>query len=255
MMEVIIKTDKMKKIYQPYSPYPKTALDDISLTINKGAFVSIMGASGSGKTTLINILSSIDKPTSGNVFLLGKNVMTLSDKQKANLRKKQIGFIFQESNLLDTLTIKDNILFTLRISKPDQKNFKNEFNQLVKSLEIEDILEKYPYECSGGQCQRTAIARALITKPDILFADEPTGNLDSIRARQLMNYLVNINVQYGITIVMVTHDCLVASYASQMYYVEDGKITNNILKNNDSLEKFYNRIAKIAMQLDLFKDA
>lgn len=255
MMEVIIKTDKMKKIYQPYSPYPKTALDDISLTINKGAFVSIMGASGSGKTTLINILSSIDKPTSGNVFLFGKNVMTLSDKQKANLRKKQIGFIFQESNLLDTLTIKDNILFTLRISKPDQKNFKNEFNQLVKSLEIEDILEKYPYECSGGQCQRTAIARALITKPDILFADEPTGNLDSIRARQLMNYLVNINKQYGITIVMVTHDCLVASYADQMYYVEDGKITNHILKNDDSFEKFYNHIAKIAMQLDLFKDA
>lgn len=255
MMEVIIKTDKMKKIYQPYSPYPKTALDDISLTINKGAFVSIMGASGSGKTTLINILSSIDKPTSGNVFLFGKNVMTLSDKQKANLRKKQIGFIFQESNLLDPLTIKDNILFTLRISKPDQKNFQNEFNQLARSLEIEDILDKYPYECSGGQCQRAAIARALITKPDILFADEPTGNLDSIRARQLMNYLVNINKQYGITIVMVTHDCLVASYADQMYYVEDGKITNHILKNDDSFEKFYNHIAKIAMQLDLFKDA
>ena len=254
-MGIIIKTEKMKKLYQPYSPHPKIALDNISLTINKGEFISIMGASGSGKTTLINILSSIDEATSGNVFLFGKNVMTVSDKQKANLRKKQIGFIFQENNLLNTLTIKDNILFTLKISKPDQKNFQNEFNQLVKSLEIEDILEKYPYECSGGQCQRTAIARALITKPDILFADEPTGNLDSIRARQLMNYLVNINVQYGITIVMVTHDCLVASYADQMYYVEDGKITNHILKNDDSFEKFYNHIAKIAMQLDLFKDA
>ena len=254
-MGIIIKIKKMKKIYQPYSPHPKIALDNISLTINKGEFISIMGASGSGKTTLINILSSIDEATSGNVFLFGKNVMTLSDKQKANLRKKQIGFIFQENNLLNTLTIKDNILFTLKISKPDQKNFQNEFNQLVKSLEIEDILEKYPYECSGGQCQRTAIARALITKPDILFADEPTGNLDSIRARQLMNYLVNINKQYGITIVMVTHDCLVASYADQMYYVEDGKITNHILKNDDSFEKFYNHIAKIAMQLDLFKDA
>ncbi|WP_300080446.1 ABC transporter ATP-binding protein [uncultured Thomasclavelia sp.] len=254
-MGIIIKTEKMKKIYQPYSPHPKIALDNISLTINKGEFISIMGASGSGKTTLINILSSIDEATSGNVFLFGKNVMTLSDKQKANLRKKQIGFIFQENNLLNTLTIKDNILFTLKISKPDQKNFQNEFNQLVKSLEIEDILEKYPYECSGGQCQRTAIARALITKPDILFADEPTGNLDSIRARQLMNYLVNINKQYGITIVMVTHDCLVASYADQMYYVEDGKITNHILKNDDSFEKFYNHIAKIAMQLDLYKDA
>lgn len=254
-MGIIIKTEKMKKIYQPYSPHPKIALDNISLTINKGEFISIMGVSGSGKTTLINILSSIDEATSGNVFLFGKNVMTLSDKQKANLRKKQIGFIFQENNLLNTLTIKDNILFTLKISKPDQKNFQNEFNQLVKSLEIEDILEKYPYECSGGQCQRTAIARALITKPDILFADEPTGNLDSIRARQLMNYLVNINKQYGITIVMVTHDCLVASYADQMYYVEDGKITNHILKNDDSFEKFYNHIAKIAMQLDLYKDA
>ncbi|WP_346676495.1 ABC transporter ATP-binding protein [Erysipelatoclostridium sp. An173] len=254
-MGIIIKTEKMKKIYQPYSPHPKIALDNISLTINKGEFISIMGASGSGKTTLINILSSIDEATSGNVFLFGKNVMTLSDKQKANLRKKQIGFIFQENNLLNTLTIKDNILFTLKISKPDQKNFQNEFNQLVKSLEIEDILEKYPYECSGGQCQRAAIARALITKPDILFADEPTGNLDSIRARQLMNYLVNINKQYGITIVMVTHDCLVASYADQMYYVEDGKITNHILKNDDSFEKFYNHIAKIAMQLDLYKDA
>lgn len=254
-MGIIIKTEKMKKIYQPYSPHPKIALDNISLTINKREFISIMGASGSGKTTLINILSSIDEATSGNVFLFGKKVMTLSDKQKANLRKKQIGFIFQENNLLNTLTIKDNILFTLKISKPDQKNFQNEFNQLVKSLEIEDILEKYPYECSGGQCQRTAIARALITKPDILFADEPTGNLDSIRARQLMNYLVNINKQYGITIVMVTHDCLVASYADQMYYVKDGKITNHILKNDDSFEKFYNHIAKIAMQLDLYKDA
>lgn len=209
-----------------------------------------MGTSGSGKTTLINILSTIDEATSGKLLIFDQNIVGLSDKEKANIRKRYMGFIFQDYNLIDSLKVIDNILFSLKLNK---KNIINEaeIKQIISSLGIEELLDKYPFECSGGQQQRIAIARALVCKPKILFADEPTGNVDSIRAKQLMEYFTEINRKYGITIVMVTHDCLVASYASEMYYVEDGKIINHIFKGNDSFEKFYNRIARISMQIKL----
>lgn len=209
-----------------------------------------MGTSGSGKTTLINILSIIDEATSGKLLIFDQNIVGLSDKEKANIRKRYMGFIFQDYNLIDSLKVIDNILFSLKLNK---KNIINEaeIKQIISSLGIEELLDKYPFECSGGQQQRIAIARALVCKPKILFADEPTGNVDSIRAKQLMEYFTEINRKYGITIVMVTHDCLVASYASEMYYVEDGKIINHIFKGNDSFEKFYNRIARISMQIKL----
>ena len=205
---------------------------------------------GSGKTTLINILSTIDEATSGKLLIFDQNIVGLSDKEKANIRKRYMGFIFQDYNLIDSLKVIDNILFSLKLNK---KNIINEaeIKQIISSLGIEELLDKYPFECSGGQQQRIAIARALVCKPKILFADEPTGNVDSIRAKQLMEYFTEINRKYGITIVMVTHDCLVASYASEMYYVEDGKIINHIFKGNDSFEKFYNRIARISMQIKL----
>lgn len=232
------------------TPYPKTALNGVSISVNKGTFACIMGTSGSGKTTLINILSTIDEATSGKLLIFDQNIVGLSDKEKANIRKRYMGFIFQDYNLIDSLKVIDNILFSLKLNK---KNIINEaeIKQIISSLGIEELLDKYPFECSGGQQQRIAIARALVCKPKILFADEPTGNVDSIRAKQLMEYFTEINRKYGITIVMVTHDCLVASYASEMYYVEDGKIINHIFKGNDSFEKFYNRIARISMQIKL----
>ena len=232
------------------TPYPKTALNGVSISVNKGTFACIMGTSGSGKTTLINILSTIDEATSGKLLIFDQNIVGLSDKEKANIRKRYMGFIFQDYNLIDSLKVIDTILFSLKLNK---KNIINEaeIKQIISSLGIEELLDKYPFECSGGQQQRIAIARALVCKPKILFADEPTGNVDSIRAKQLMEYFTEINRKYGITIVMVTHDCLVASYASEMYYVEDGKIINHIFKGNDSFEKFYNRIARISMQIKL----
>ncbi len=186
----------------------------------------------------------------GKLLIFDQNIVGLSDKEKANIRKRYMGFIFQDYNLIDSLKVIDNILFSLKLNK---KNIINEaeIKQIISSLGIEELLDKYPFECSGGQQQRIAIARALVCKPKILFADEPTGNVDSIRAKQLMEYFTEINRKYGITIVMVTHDCLVASYASEMYYVEDGKIINHIFKGNDSFEKFYNRIARISMQIKL----
>lgn len=249
-MEEIIKTANLKKVYGLDTPYPKTVLNGVSISVNKGTFACIMGTSGSGKTTLINILSTIDEATSGKLLIFDQNIVGLSDKEKANIRKRYMGFIFQDYNLIDSLKVIDNILFSLKLNK---KNIINEaeIKQIISSLGIEELLDKYPFECSGGQQQRIAIARALVCKPKILFADEPTGNVDSIRAKQLMEYFTEINRKYGITIVMVTHDCLVASYASEMYYVEDGKIINHIFKGNDSFEKFYNRIARISMQIKL----
>ena len=239
-----------KRIFVHYSSYLQICINGVSISVNKGTFACIMGTSGSGKTTLINILSTIDEATSGKLLIFDQNIVGLSDKEKANIRKRYMGFIFQDYNLIDSLKVIDNILFSLKLNK---KNIINEaeIKQIISSLGIEELLDKYPFECSGGQQQRIAIARALVCKPKILFADEPTGNVDSIRAKQLMEYFTEINRKYGITIVMVTHDCLVASYASEMYYVEDGKIINHIFKGNDSFEKFYNRIARISMQIKL----
>lgn len=248
-MDTIIETVNLKKIYNLDIANPKVALDGVSLSIEKGAFTSIMGTSGSGKTTLVNILSTIDDATSGKLLLFGEDIITFSDKKKSEIRKNQMGFIFQDYNLIDSLNVFDNIMFSLKLSR--KKMDDEEVTKIIESLGIADILDKYPFECSGGQQQRVAIARALVNQPSILFADEPTGNLDSIRAKQLMNYFSEINQKYGITIVMVTHDCLVASYAKEMYYVEDGKIVEHINKGNDSFEKFYNRIAKISMQIEL----
>ena len=195
-MEEIIKAANLKKVYGLDTPYPKTALNGVSISVNKGTFACIMGTSGSGKTTLINILSTIDEATSGKLLIFDQNI-----------RKRYMGFIFQDYNLIDSLKVIDNILFSLKLNK---KNIINEaeIKQIISSLGIGELLDKYPFECSGGQQQRIAIARALVCKPKILFADEPTGNVDSIRAKQLMEYFTEINRKYGITIVMVTHDWL-----------------------------------------------
>ena len=239
----------LKKVYNPYGIHPKVALNGLDFEVEKGDFICIMGASGSGKTTLVNILSTIDEATHGQIFLNQKDLLLLSEKEKANLREEEIGFIFQNYNLIESLTVKNNILFSLRLNKVDQKIQLEKLNELTKMLNIEEIIDKYPSQCSGGQQQRAAIARALINDPKIIFADEPTGNLDGVRSKQLMQYLEKVNQEDKITVIMVTHDPLDAAYSSQMYYIEDGKIKDHLMKNDDSFDTYFSKIVKISMEL------
>lgn len=210
-----------------------------------------MGTSGSGKTTLMNVLSTIDPLTSGNLEIMGKSIYDLSDNQKAKIRKEAIGFIFQSFNLIDSLSIKDNILFSIRLNGASKQEQDQRLEEVSKSLNINEILDKYPYECSGGQQQRAAIARVLVSKPKIIFADEPTGNLDSVMAREIMTYFTKINQELNTTIVMVTHDSFVASYSSHLYYVEDGKITHTLERNNQNQEEYYNQIATLNLNIKI----
>ena len=241
----------MKKVYNPYSAYPKVALNNLSLKVDEGDFVCIMGASGSGKTTLISIMSTIDDATNGKIIIGDKNIATMNENEKSKMRKNEIGFIFQNYNLIDSLRIKDNILFSLRLNKINKEEQIEKLNKLSKQLGIEEILDKYPSQCSGGQQQRAAIARALIMEPKIIFADEPTGSLDSINAKELMVLFREINKMNNTTIVMVTHDSLVASYSSKLYYLEDGKISKCIEKENKKQEEYYKEIINITTKMDL----
>ena len=241
-----MKAENLTKIYNPLRKNKKIAIDSISLSIKEGEFISVMGKSGSGKTTLLNVLSTIDELTKGKLFIYEKNIFEMSEKEKANFRKENIGFIFQDYNLLDTLTIEENILLPLRLSK--RQSNQEKINKIIKELEIDDILDKYPFECSGGQLQRATVARTLIVEPKIIFADEPTGNLDGVRSKQLMQYLEKINKELKITIIMVTHDPLDASYSSQMYYIEDGKIKNHLKKENFSSDEYFLQIVKISTE-------
>lgn len=245
-MEEIMRTENLTKIYNPLSSNKKVAVDNISLSIKEGEFISIMGKSGSGKTTLLNVLSTIDELTKGKLFIYEKNIFEMSEKDKARFRKENIGFVFQNYNLLDTLTIQENIFLPLRLSKKEKNQEK--INKIIKELEIDDILDTYPFECSGGQLQRATVARTLIVEPKIIFADEPTGNLDGVRSKQLMQYLEKINKEYKITIIMVTHDPLDASYSSQMYYIEDGKIKNHLKKEKYSFDEYFSQIVKISTE-------
>lgn len=241
-----MRTENLTKIYNPLSSNKKVAVDNISLSIKEGEFISIMRKSGSGKTTLLNVLSTIDELTKGKLFIYEKNIFEMSEKDKARFRKENIGFVFQNYNLLDTLTIQENIFLPLRLSKKEKNQEK--INKIIKELEIDDILDKYPFECSGGQLQRATVARTLIVEPKIIFADEPTGNLDGVRSKQLMQYLEKINKEYKITIIMVTHDPLDASYSSQMYYIEDGKIKNHLKKEKYSFDEYFSQIVKISTE-------
>ncbi len=252
-MEKVIEAKKINKVYGLYSNVPKIAIDDISLDVYEGDFICIMGPSGSGKTTLINILATIDDLTKGQLVLLGNNILGLLEKEKALLRKKDIGFIFQNYNLIDTLKNKDNILFSLRLNKVPVAKQDQLLQDIVRKLNIEDIIDKFPYECSGGQQQRVAIARALVTNPKILFADEPTGNIDSLSSRQLMDLFVKINREFKTTIVMVSHDSFVASFSNTLYYIVDGKVETKLERKALSQFDYYTKIAKITTQIDYFK--
>lgn len=221
--------------------FQTTALKGIDLTIYKGDFIAIMGPSGSGKTTLLNILSTIDKPTQGIVTLDGQDVTRIPNKALAKLRKDKIGFIFQDYNLLDTMTLQDNIALPLALDGAAPKEILARTKELAAAFGLEAHLRQYPYQLSGGQKQRGAVCRALITNPEIIFADEPTGALDSKAGKELLSCLRKVNESGQATILMVTHDPYCASYAKDVYLLSDGMIKCRINRGNDRKE-FYNRI-------------
>ena len=217
----------LKKVYNPYCVHPKVALNGLDFEVEKGDFICIMGASGSGKTTLVNILSTIDEATKGQILFNQKDLLLLSEKEKAKLRKEEIGFIFQNYNLIESLTIKNNILFSPRLNKVNQQTQLERLHELTKMLNIEEIIDKYPSQCSGGQQQRAAIARALINEPKIIFADEPTGALNKQNSIEVMEELNRINLD-GTSILLVTHDMKVAARCERVLYIEDGDIREDI---------------------------
>ena len=214
----------LKKVYNPYGVHPKVALNGLDFKVEKGDFICIMGASGSGKTTLVNILSTIDEATHGQILLNQKDLLLLSEKEKANLRKEEIGFIFQNYNLIESLTIKNNILFSPRLNKVDQQTQLEKLNELTKMLNIEEIIDKYPSQCSGGQQQRAAIARALINEPKIIFADEPTGNLDVDTSQTIHDLFFKINKEKGQAIIIVTHSLELAGITKEKFEIKKGKL-------------------------------
>jgi len=250
-METVLQAKNMTKIYGMGSKQPFTALENIDLEIKTGEFIVVMGPSGSGKSTLVNNISTIDIPTNGSLYILNQEVKQMSENQLGKFRYQYLGFIFQNYNLIESLTIKNNILFSLRLNKVDQKTQLEKLNELTKMLNIEEIIDKYPSQCSGGQQQRAAIARALINEPKIIFADEPTGNLDSLNARELMEYLVKINEEKHTTIIMVTHDSFVASYSKKVYYMKDGHLDLSIDRLTKSQDDYYKEIVKVTTQMHL----
>ncbi|GJM81658.1 MAG: ABC transporter ATP-binding protein [Paenibacillus sp.] len=219
-------------------------LKGIDLNVEKGEFVSIMGASGSGKTTLLNVLSSIDKVSLGSIKIEGKEFTGLKEKELAEFRKSHLGFIFQEYNLLDTLTVKENVLLPLSIKNVSRKEADHKFQVIATELGIYDIKDKYPNEISGGQKQRTSAARAFIHDPSIIFADEPTGALDSKSASDLLNKLNELNRKIAATIIMVTHDPVAASYTSRVVFIKDGQIYSQLNKGDEPRQAFFNDIIK-----------
>ena len=240
----VLKVNNLKKYYGNNTNITK-ALNNISFTVSNNEFLAIMGASGSGKTTLLNTISTIDSVTSGNIIINGVDITNLKEEELSNFRKENLGFVFQDFNLLDTLTIKENIALSLIINKEDKNKIDNLVLDISKKLGIEDILNKYPYEVSGGGKQRCASARALINNPKLILADEPTGALDSRNARVLLETFKEMNEELNATILMVTHDAFSASYANRVLFIKDGKIFNEIIKGQKMRGEFYDEIIDI----------
>lgn len=247
-MKKILEVKNLKKYYGSHGNITK-AVDGISFDVLKGDFVAIMGASGSGKTTLLNTISTIDTVTSGNIYLDGVDITTLKEEELADFRRENLGFIFQDFNLLDTLTIEENIALSLIINHEDILRVDKKVDEIAKKLGIRDILDKFPYEVSGGQKQRCACARALINEPKLILADEPTGALDSKSSRMLLETMDEMNERLNATILMVTHDSFSASFCKRVIFIKDGKIFNEILKGDKSRKEFFNEILDVLTML------
>ena len=244
MERKILRVENIEKYYGNKSNLTK-AIDNISFEIEKGDFVGIIGASGSGKTTLLNCISTIDKVTAGKIIINNQDITKLKGNKLNKFRREELGFIFQDFNLLDTLTAYENIALALTIQKMNPKIIDRKVKEVAENLGITDILNKYPYQVSGGQKQRIASARAVITNPKMVLADEPTGALDSKSARQLLETFEYLNEKLESTILMVTHDAFTASYANRIIFIKDGKIFNEIIKGNDTRKVFFERIINV----------
>ena len=243
-MSELLKMEHLVKYYGNKTSLTK-ALNDISLTVEQGEFTAIMGASGSGKTTLLNCISTIDRPTGGKVWIDGVCTSELKKGELADFRRNRLGFIFQEFNLLDTLTAFDNIALALQIQKCPHDKIKEKIEAVAQKLGIREVLEKYPYQLSGGQKQRVAAARAIITHPSLILADEPTGALDSKSSKDLLESLKLLNETEHTAILMVTHDAYTASYARRVIFIKDGKVFHELLKGTEERRSFFEQIMDV----------
>ncbi|MDU2687251.1 ATP-binding cassette domain-containing protein [Paeniclostridium sordellii] len=243
-MKNILSVENIEKYYGNKDNITK-AIDNISFNVFEGEFVGIMGPSGSGKTTLLNCISTIDNVSSGNIIINNQDINRLKSKQLDKFRQNELGFIFQDFNLLDTLTAYENIALALTIKGEESSLIDKKIKEVAKYLEIEKILSKYPYQMSGGQKQRVASARAIVTNPSLVLADEPTGALDSKSARLLLERFESLNKDLKTTILMVTHDFFTASYAHRILFIKDGKIFNELVRGNDTRKEFFNRIMDV----------
>ncbi|MCT4618419.1 MAG: ABC transporter ATP-binding protein [Marinisporobacter sp.] len=246
-MTNVLSAKNVKKVYGSRGNiYP--ALDDISLNIKEGEFVGIMGPSGAGKTTLLNVISTIDSPTGGSIHIDGDNIIKMNEDQLSSFRRDKLGFIFQDFNLLDTLTVKENIVLPLALSRVNTHEIEEKVNEVANTLGITDILSKYPYEVSGGQKQRTAAARAIIHHPKLILADEPTGALDSKSSTELLQCLSDLNENNKATIMMVTHDAFAASYCKRILFIKDGRLFTELVRGG-SRKEFFQKILDVLKTL------
>lgn len=242
--EYVLEAINISKIYNEGMSDETIALDNVSLTIEEKDFVCIMGPSGSGKTTLINCLSTLDKPTSGKVYIDDKNVLGMTSRVISEYRYQNLGYIFQSNNLIESMNVYDNIAAPLILAKVDSKIIDKKVNEIAEKLNIKHLLRHNTNHCSGGEKQRISIARALITSPKLIVADEPTGNLDSKNSHELMTIFKQLNEE-GKTILLVTHDTMIASYSNKLIYVHDGKIQTILERNNKSQQEYFNEIVNI----------
>ncbi|QWU16975.1 putative ABC transport system ATP-binding protein [Paenibacillus sophorae] len=240
-MQSILELKNIEKYYGGKSSITK-AIDDLSFTVAEGEFIGVMGPSGSGKTTLLNMIATIDHVSSGHIYIGGQDITEMRPKEIASFRRKNLGFVFQDFNLLDTLTVQENIALALTINRYSPKTIDELVTKIATKLGIEEILKKYPYEVSGGQKQRAACARAIITKPKLILADEPTGSLDSKSAQMLLEAISDLNQTMKATILMVTHDAFSASYCNRILVIKDGKIFTELIKGELTRKQFFNQI-------------
>lgn len=248
IMKNVLEVKSVEKYFGNKSNLTK-ALNNISLKVEEGEFVSIMGASGSGKTTLLNVISTIDKVTSGHIYINGEDITELKGSKLNKFRREELGFIFQDFNLLNTLTAQENIALALTIQGEKGKQVIEKVQAIAEKLNIEKTLSKYPYQLSGGEKQRVASARAIVTNPRLVLADEPTGALDSRSAKQLLDSFDHLNKELKTTILMVTHDAFTASYSSRVVFIKDGKIFSEISKDSESRKEFFARIIDVVTLL------
>lgn len=241
--EAILQVEDLVKYYGDRGNVTK-ALQGISFRIRKGEFVGVMGPSGSGKTTLLNVVSTIDTPTSGQVVVGGRELTRLKGRERARFRREHLGFIFQEFNLLDTLTLRENIGLALSIAG-NQRDADRRVVEVARRLGIEDVLDKFPYQVSGGQKQRAAAARAIINDPDLILADEPTGSLDSRSAQMLLEAMGDLNQEMGATIMLVTHDPFAASYCHRILFIKDGQLFTELVRGDAGRKSFFDQIMSV----------